>query len=304
MDSSTLDQILHWCKSELGAVDIASDYSKIHGEHESTTRRLQMAHGFCYLKIHETEAHWHNEVHAYEHWAGVFGEHAPRLLAVREAAPMALVVSELAGQVMDDVSLTLSAEQDAWRAAGAALAPLHTLPAGDCFGRCRRDGACAEAFPVDVCDCMTLRFDRALEQAQRGKYIDDRELATIRAVYDLIPAFAGERPTPCHRDYCTANWLVDKAGVWSGVIDFEFAYWDVRVADFSRDPNWSWIRRPDLVAAFFEGYGLPLSGREEQQLLVTRTEYALSAILWGRDNEFFGFEREGREALAYLAHRV
>ena len=85
------------------------------------------------------------------------------------------------------------------------------------------------------------------------------------------------------------------------MIDFEFAYWDVRVADFSRDPDWGWIHRPDLVEAFFQGYGRSLTPREEQQLLVARADYALSAILWGRDNAFFGFEREGREALAHLA---
>ena len=114
-------------------------------------------------------------------------------------------------------------------------------------------------------------------------------------------ALEGERPVPCHRDYCAANWLVSEAGIWTGVIDFEFAYWDVRVADFSRDPDWAWIRRPDLFNAFFEGYGRALTPSESQQLLVAHAEYALGAILWGRDNAFYGFEREGRESLAHLA---
>jgi hypothetical protein len=94
---------------------------------------------------------------------------------------------------------------------------------------------------------------------------------------------------------------VSKEGTWAGVIDFEFAYWDVRVADFSRDPDWSWIRRPDLVEAFFEGYGRLLTPTEEQQLLVAHAEYALGAILWGHDHAFYGFEQEGRESLAHLA---
>ena len=116
----------------------------------------------------------------------------------------------------------------------------------------------------------------------------------------MIPAFAGERPTPCHRDYCAANWLVNEQGTWTGVIDFEFAYWDVRVADFSRDPNWAWVQRPDLVTAFFEGYGRPLTPQAEQQRLVAYAEYALGAIVWGRDFAFYGFEREGHEALIHL----
>ena len=131
--------------------------------------------------------------------------------------------------------------------------------------------------------------------------LDADERATIQAAYDLIPAFEGERPLPCHRDYCAANWLVGKEGTWAGVIDFEFAHWDVRVADFSRDPNWSWIRRPDLVEAFQEGYGRTLTPTEQQQLLVAHAEYALGAILWGHEHAFYGFEREGRESLAHLA---
>ncbi len=86
-----------------------------------------------------------------------------------------------------------------------------------------------------------------------------------------------------------------------GVIDFEFAHWDVRVADFSRYPDWTYIERPDLVEAFFEGYRRFLTHEEEQQLLVAHAEYALGAITWGRDHSFFGFEREGRESLAHLA---
>lgn len=140
-----------------------------------------------------------------------------------------------------------------------------------------------------------------MERAIQTEYLNSDELSTIRAAYKLIPVFEGERPVPCHRDYCAANWLINKEQTWAGVIDFEFAHWDVRVADFSRDPNWSWIRRPDLADAFFEGYGHSFTSSEEQQLLVAHTEYAVSAILWGRDNAFYGFEQEGRESLTHLA---
>ena len=62
----------------------------------------------------------------------------------------------------------------------------------------------------------------------------------------------------------------------------------------------NWIHRPDLLTAFFAGYGQTLTPREGQQLIVARAEYALGAILWGRDHSFYGFAQEGREALAYL----
>ena len=105
---------------------------------------------------------------------------------------------------------------------------------------------------------------------------------------------------PCHRDYGPDNWLVTQEGRWGGVVDFEFAHWDVRVADFSRYPNWEWIERPELLDAFFEGYGRFLTPKEEQQCLVARTQYALGAVIWGRANAYHGFEAEGRRAIEHI----
>jgi pimeloyl-ACP methyl ester carboxylesterase len=189
--------------------------------------------------------------------------------------------------------------------AGAALVALHNLGPSDCFGPCWRDGTCAEEHPQDAQEYVSRRFSALIEKAIQGGYISPAELSTVRAAYALVPAFEGERPIPCHRDYCAANWLVSPEGALAGIIDFEFAYWDVRVADFARDPDWAWIRRPDLMEAFFDGYigngGRSFSRTTELQLLVARAEYALDAILWGHDFAFYGFEQEGREALFHLA---
>ena len=220
---------------------------------------------------------------------------------MRDIAPLALVISELPGQIVEDARLPPSQEQAIWRTAGAALIALHDLGPGECFGPCLRDGTCAEANPRDAAEYISKRFTGQIERAIHAGAINADERHTVEAACRLIPAFEGEHPLACHRDYCAANWLVSKAGTWAGVIDFEFAHWDVRVADFSRDPNWSWIRRPDLVEAFLEGYGRSFSPAEEQQLVVAHAEYALSAILWGHEHAFYGFEREGRESLARLA---
>ena len=296
-----MNEALDWSISALGSVEVMSDHSKDHGGHESSTCRLHAPGGFCYLKVHQSRSHWNNEVYAYERWAESFGDFAPKLLAVREQEPLALIVSELPGQIVEDIQLPPLQERAVWRAAGAALVALHDLGPGECFGSCLRDGTYTAEPAQNAVEYISKRLKRQIEHAIHGKYINDDELATVRAAYELIPAFEGERPVPCHRDYCMANWLVNNQGEWTGIIDFEFAHWDVRVADFSRYPDWSWIGRPDLVDAFFAGYGRPLTPTEEQQLLVAHAEYALSAITWGHDNAFYGFEREGRESLAHLA---
>ena len=298
---SKMDKALDWCEAVMGPVEVMSDNSKTHGGHESSTCRLNTQKGYCYLKIHHTPSHWHKEAYAYEHWASAFGNFSPKLLAVHDEEPLALIISELPGHILEDMQLPISQERAIWRAAGAALVALHDLGTGDGFGTCLRDGTYTGEKKQDAREYVSQRFKGQIDQAICGGYVNEDELATIQAAYGLIPAFEGELPVPCHRDYCAANWLVGKDGNWAGVIDFEFAHWDVRVADFSRDPQWSWFRRPDLLEAFFDGYGCSLTAIEEQQLLVAHAEYALSAILWGRDNAFYGFEREGREALVHLA---
>ncbi len=299
-----MDEALDWSISVLGPIAVMSDHSKTHGGHESATCRLHTPIGFCYLKIHQNRSFWNNEVYAYERWASSFGGSAPRLLAVHDEEPLALIISELPGQILENTQWVPSLERDVWRAAGAALTALHDLGTGESFGPCLRNGAYAGELTQNAREYVSKRFKSQIERAIHAGYIDENELATLHAAYDLIPAFEGERPIPCHRDYCTANWLISQDGTWTGVIDFEFAYWDVRVADFSRYPDWSWIDRPDLVDAFFEGYGRSLTTTEEQQLLVAHAEYALSAILWGHDHSFYGFEQEGRESLTHLASLI
>ena len=276
--------LAEWCEARLGPVEYLDVFSKEHKGHESSVRRMRTPRGVGYLKVHESREHWNNEVHAYERWAPAFGALAPRLWAVRDAEPLALVLSEVVGTPADSVELSPIQARELWRAAGAALPALHNLGS---------DSSKAK-------DRIAERCMGQLERARAGAYIDTEEATILKRIYASIPAFEGESFVPCHRDYCAANWLVDAQGTLTGIIDFEFSQWDIRMADFSRDPDWNWIRRPDLFEAFLKGYGRPLSPREQEQLLVARAEYALGAILWGRDSDYRGFEREGRDALRHL----
>ena len=302
--SKVMEEALKWCASVLGSVEVLSEHGKHHPGHETSVRRVRTPKGICYLKVHESRSFWDNEVHAYERWAPVFGDLAPRLMAVREEAPLALITSELPGRVLLNARLPQEQERTVWRSAGLALAALHAVETGEGFGACSRDGTCSEDLPRDAVAYVSQRMKGQIERAVQGGYINDEERATVEAACELIPAFEGERPIPCHRDFCADNFLVSGEGVWAGIIDFEFAHWDLRVTDFSRDPNWNWIVRPDLFEAFLEGYGIVRTPRFEQQLIVAHAQFALAAILWGHDSSFFGFGREGREALARLATLV
>lgn len=291
-----------WCTAVLGPHQVLSGSQR--PDARSGTSRLRTRSGHCYLKVHRDREMWAREVYACERWAPVFGPHAPPLLAVREEPPLALLIGELEGQVLENVRLPVEQERAAWRTAGRMLARLHALPGGDFFGSCDRNGIPPEGATGDAVAYIASSLADELEQATRDGLLDVAEQATLRAALERAEVFSGERPVPCHRDYNPYNWLVTPEGEWTGVIDFEFAYRDVLVAEFSRYPDWEWIERPDLVEALLEGYGRPLTEREERQCWVARAHYALSAITWGTAESYHGFVAEGRRALAHLAART
>jgi Ser/Thr protein kinase RdoA (MazF antagonist) len=297
---AAMEELLGWCASVLGPVKVVSDQSRDHPGKRASACRLRTPSDDYYVKLHRDLAHWNQEAHGYEQWAPAFGEFAPRLVAVRDEAPLAVLVSALPGMILEGVQLTTSREQAVWRAAGQALVALHELAVGTYFGPCQHDGVPAGTPIYEAREYISTELDNWVERGLRAGCLSADELAIVRAARDLIPAFAGERPTPCHRDYCPANWLVTADGAWAGVIDFEFAYWDVRAADFIRYPSWEWVDRPDLVEAFFDGYGRSFTTEEEQQYLVAQVQYALGALVWGRESAYHGFAAEGQRALKHL----
>jgi len=297
-------QVLAWCAAQLGPCRQLDDRTRQHAGARASVLRLQAASGTCYLKLHRDQLHWASEVHAYARWAPAFGDQAPRLLAVRDEPPLAIVVTAMAGIPLEAARLAPAQMQAAWHAAGRALAALHALPAGGWFGLCQRDGTPAATPFTDACAYVAAQYDGWLACAEGSDYLSSAERAIVQQAMARIPAFAGEHPVPCHYDYCPANWLVGPDGQFSAVIDFEFARWDLRVTDFSRYPEWEWIAHPDRLDAFFAGYGRRLSVREEDQLLVARVLYALGAIVWGVENAYRGYATEGRHALRHLAPQL
>ena len=304
MTNSTLEnevrEVLAWCRDVLGPVELDADDTREHPGLRSGSLRLRGASGLCSVKIHRDAGHWASEVHGYEQWAAAFGDRAPRLLAVRDEEPLALVISALPGKVLEEVQISDDQQQAVWRAAGRALARLHDHAVGDFFGPVQRNGTYAGAPVTDAVEWVDYQFADWLERGTRIGALGRAELEVVRAARELVPAFAGERPAPCHRDYCPANWLVTPGGAWTGVIDFEFSYWDVRAADFSRYPNWDWIDHPEWMAAFFEGYGRAFTPTEAQQHRAALALYALGAVAWGEENEYRIYAAEGRRALEYL----
>ena len=96
-----MKDILDWCTSVVGPCEVVSGDMRFHGR--TTVCQLQTSSGHCYVKIYRQKDSWETEVHGYEQWALAFGSSVPRLLAVYEGEPLALLVSELPGKIMEKV---------------------------------------------------------------------------------------------------------------------------------------------------------------------------------------------------------
>ena len=290
--------LLAWCARQIGPCDSDSADARFHGR--ATVIRIQRGADWFFLKVHTEPDAFETELHAYEQWTQAIAPHTPALIAAHEHGPFALLLGALPGIALDRAGLAMPQQEQIWEAAGRVLARLHQHTKGRFFGPCRRDGSATGPEVTDAVSHVSAELERDMRLAVDGHYLSPDELAIIERARTLLSAFAGERPVPCHRDYGPVNWIVTALGEWVGVIDWEFSRWDVPVCDFARYPDWQWLTQPNLIAALMRGYGRAWTPQEEQQLLVARVAYALSAIVWGNQASFHGFVREGHEALQHL----
>ncbi|MCA9572714.1 MAG: phosphotransferase, partial [Myxococcales bacterium] len=190
-----------------------------------------------YVKRHRTREKLAREHRAYRDWMPLHPGRHPRLL---EATDTLLVISEVAGEPVQDAS------PDVHRQAGRWIRALHDLPFED-----------ADSLPL--AHAMARRaawLDRA------AHLVHPTAIARARGTLGL---FDGTVRVPCHRDYSPRNWLVDARGTL-GVIDLEHTLGDLWLADVVKLASGDWVDRPDREAAFWEGYGRTPDARERQQL--------------------------------------
>lgn len=272
-----------WCHDILGAYMVVSTHTQIH--QESQVWRLRTSNGLVYLKAHRRVEKWGLEVHAYEQWASALGDAVPRLIAVRDEPQCAILTTALSGTPLAQMSLTAEQVQAAYQAAGVTLARLHRLPTGQWFGAPRRNGQPQATLPED--DAVALigtSLEYRLTRGVRQELLGNNEIALIKWALDTVEVFEGEQPTPCHGDYLPYNWIVDAAGQWQGLIDFEHARWDIRLTDLGIWWDRLFAKHPDHATAFLTGYGGCLSEREQTQLYLIRILCGVGNIIWGYEH--------------------
>ena len=124
------------------------------------------------------------------------------------------------------------------------------------------------------------------------------ELGFARIQVAALAAVTSAVQVPCHRDYTPRNWLVHDGAV--RVIDFEWARLDTPPADLARLHLGAWEGRPDLRAAFLDGYGRQLDDTGHAILRGCAALTAVWLILKARETGQPSFEKASRAALRRL----
>jgi Ser/Thr protein kinase RdoA (MazF antagonist) len=231
----------------------------VHAGHNHTVAlRAATAAGEVIAKLHRGPDRHRQEAHAYAHWTKALNGYVPRLLAVSDDPP-AIVITALPGHLLADTPLTPPEEAEAHRQAGAILRALHrAAPATE---------------EPNMTGWLADRGEYWLAQAQNLLPLTRR--AEIRAHLHALRALGSIPAVPCHLDYTPRNLLcmthqAATSGLQHGralpdgdasrnvnitIFDFEHARPDLAARDLVRLATRVWNDRPDLEAAFLDGYG-------------------------------------------------
>ncbi|MFJ8011087.1 NUDIX domain-containing protein [Streptomyces sp. NPDC096339] len=240
--------------------------------------------GTWYLKRHRGRKFHDREVAAYQSWVPALGHRAPRLVAA-DPTTQAIVVTTLGGHLLHGMALAMADEARVQRDLGRLLRVLH--------------GSAPEQ-PAESATAADM-IKRHLEGARPYLAEGDEDL-----VLSLAAAYAGlPKPVlvPTHGDLQYRNVLLGDDGQVL-LFDFERSEYATVTRDLVRLSD-TWTGRPDLRAAFLDGYGRLLTPVEELRLDCEAAFDAVSGIAYGTSHDDPEVTERGHRTLRRLhaAHR-
>lgn len=161
------------------------------------------------------------------------------------------------------------------RQAGAALKLLHSQ------AQCLDPGYEAR---------LTQKFLLLLEREHRIEPAARRQIEQMLRSYEPQPAVL----VPTHGDWQPRNWLADQGEL--RVIDFGRFEFRPAASDLARLAVQQWRARPDLEAAFLQGYGH--DPREDETWRIMQLREGLGTAVWAHQVGDRDFEAQGLQMLA------
>lgn len=251
--------------------------------------------------MHAYAPKWAGEVFALRSWASDLGL-SPTVVAVRED-PRTVILSERPGIAPETIDLDLSAKKRMWEAAGSWLRSLHRIE-NDWFGGVNLDGSPAGQKAFDPEAFVLAGYSRRIDEGEASGLLTSSEVAFVRfGIREWLGSVAGEKPRAVHRDFTPRNWMSERDGTLTGIIDFEHARWDLRATEMSRWWDWDFLRHPELIDVFFDAYG-PLDERLKAQVRLMRMLMAANGVVWATGVNDLPFAQHNRDTLHRMIAEV
>ncbi|MBM7768818.1 phosphotransferase [Glutamicibacter nicotianae] len=137
---------------------------------------------------------------------------------------------------------------------------------------------------------LTQKFLLLLEREHRIEPAARRQIEQMLRSYEPQPAVL----VPTHGDWQPRNWLADQGEL--RVIDFGRFEFRPAASDLARLAVQQWKARPDLEAAFLQGYGHDPRERESWRIMQLRE--GLGTAVWAHQVGDRDFEAQGLQMLA------
>jgi len=222
----------------------------------------------------------------------------PKVLACRQE-PSTVVITEMPGVDAESVELSAAAESRLWSEAGTWLRAFHTRT-NDWIGEINLDGTPGKRTTTDPTELVRAGFGNRIRDGRDRGVLDEAEIRFAETQLAAgIESLTGASIHSIHRDYHPRNWLADREGRLTAVIDFEHARWDIAAADLNRPWDKEFHRNPRLVDAFYEAYGRP-DERFMAQSQTMRLYNAVTGLVWALEvgePEFAEFNRRALHRL-------
>ncbi|MFF4293416.1 phosphotransferase [Streptomyces vinaceus] len=235
--------------------------------------------GTWYLKRHRGAGFHGREVAAYRSWVPELGRRAPRLVAA-DAGVQAVVVTALSGRPLHGMVLGAGEEVRVQYALGRLTSAFHHS---------------APERPADSVPATDM-IERHLKGARPHLAEGDEDL--VRALADAYAGLPRPSLVPTHGDLQYRNVLLGDDGE-PLLFDFERSAYGTATRDLARLSD-TWTGRPDLRAAFLDGYGRALTPTEELRLDCETAFDAVSGIAYGTSHDDPEVTERGHRTLRLL----
>ncbi|MEV6422770.1 phosphotransferase [Streptomyces sp. NPDC051662] len=300
-DKSLPPSLRVWAERVVGPLSAVLDAS-----HPRETSRVWDVTGSrdrrFFIKQSASAALYERETFGYQSAVPALGfGRAPRLVET-DPRQLALLLTAVPGTPVSRLALPGPERRSAHRQFGALLRRLHgtdKMP-----GAGRREARAALERLADDAEHHLARARDLMSESRRA--LVRRSADHVRKLTDLLA------PAHIHGDAQERNAL------WTGpavpgqrtstreapgqlaVIDFERSRYAPAVQDFVRLACGPWQDRDDLRAAFFHGYGRPLTDAERQALPCLAALDAASCLAYGPDHGEHDVTARGLRTLARL----